>query len=387
MDAPSDILVVDDTPANLRLLSQMLAERGYKVRAVLNGSHAITAAQAALPDLILLDIRMPDMDGYQVCQYLKADERTRHVPVLFISALGETEDKVKAFAVGGVDYITKPFQVEEVLARVQTHLTLRNLHRQLQTANAELAQQLAELEVRNEELDAFAHTVAHDIKNPVGQVIGYAGFLEQYGETVSAEERGKALRALVRIGRKINNILDELLLLAGVRKTEAQLAPLDMGRIVTEAQQRLTYLIKEYQAEIVLPAAWPTALGYAPWIEEVWANYLSNGCKYGGTPSAAPRLELGGALLPSPQAGEGQGGSMVRFWVRDNGDGLASEQQSRLFTPFTRLDQVRARGHGLGLSIVRRIVEKLGGQVGVESDGAPGQGSTFYFTLPAAPRV
>ena len=385
MDAPSDILVVDDTPANLRLLSQMLAERGYKVRAVLNGSHAITAAQAAPPDLILLDIRMPDMDGYQVCQYLKADERTRHVPVLFISALGETEDKVKAFAVGGVDYITKPFQVEEVLARVQTHLTLRNLHRQLQTANAELAQRLAELEVRNEELDTFAHTVAHDIKNPVGQVIGYAGFLEQYGETVSAEERGKALRALVRIGRKINNILDELLLLAGVRKTAVQLAPLDMGQIVTEAQQRLTYLIKEYQAEIILPAAWPTALGYAPWIEEVWVNYLSNGCKYGGTPSAAPRLELGGDLLPSPQAREGQGGNMVRFWVRDNGDGLTSEQQSHLFVPFTRLDQVRVRGHGLGLSIVRRIVEKLGGQVGVESDGAPGQGSTFYFTLPAAP--
>jgi signal transduction histidine kinase len=126
-------------------------------------------------------------------------------------------------------------------------------------------------------------------------------------------------------------------------------------------------------------------LGYAPWVEEVWANYLSNGCKYGGTPSAAPRLELGGDLLPILPAGDGQDGSMVRFWVHDSGDGLTSEQQNRLFTPFTRLDQARARGHGLGLSIVRRIVEKLGGQVGVESNGAPGQGSTFYFTLPAAP--
>jgi len=369
----SDILIVDDTPANLRLLSQMLTERGYKVRAVLSGPQALMAAQAAPPDLILLDIRMPEMDGYEVCQRLKTGEQTRDIPVLFISALSETEDKLKAFTVGGVDYITKPFQFEEVLARVQTHLALRNLHRQLQAANAELARQIDELRARNEELDAFAHTVAHDLKNPLNQIVGYAEMLEQYYATLSSVERMKSVGGIARSGRKMDSIIEELLLLAGVRKTEVQLAPLDMGQTVTEAQQRLTYLIKEYQAEIVLPAAWPTALGYAPWIEEIWVNYLSNGCKYGGTP---PRLELGGDALPDGRA---------RFWVRDNGDGLTSEEQSRLFTPFTRLDQARARGYGLGLSIVRRIAEKLGGQVGVESDGAPGQGSTFYFTLPAAP--
>jgi len=369
----SDILIVDDTPANLRLLSQMLTERGYKVRAVLSGPQALMAAQAAPPDLILLDIRMPEMDGYEVCQRLKTGEQTRDIPVLFISALSETEDKIKAFTVGGVDYITKPFQFEEVLARVQTHLALRNLHRQLQAANAELARQIDELRARNEELDAFAHTVAHDLKNPLNQIVGYAEMLEQYYATLSSVERVKSVGGIARSGRKMNSIIEELLLLAGVRKTEVQLAPLDMGQTVTEAQQRLTYMIKEYQAEIVLPEAWPTALGYAPWIEEIWVNYLSNGCKYGGTP---PRLELGGGALPDGQA---------RFWVRDNGDGLTSEEQSRLFTPFTRLDQARARGYGLGLSIVRRIAEKLGGQVGVESDGVPGQGSTFYFTLPAAP--
>ncbi len=369
----SDILIVDDTPANLRLLSQMLTERGYKVRAVLSGPQALMAAQAAPPDLILLDIRMPEMDGYEVCQRLKTGEQTRDIPVLFISALSETEDKLKAFTVGGVDYITKPFQFEEVLARVETHLALRNLHRQLQAANAELARQIDELRARNEELDAFAHTVAHDLKNPLNQIVGYAEMLEQYYATLSSVERMKSVGGIARSGRKMNSIIEELLLLAGVRKTEVQLAPLDMGQTVTEAQQRLTYMIKEYRAEIVLPAAWPTALGYAPWIEEIWVNYLSNGCKYGGTP---PRLELGGDALPDGRA---------RFWVRDNGDGLTSEEQSRLFTPFTRLDQARARGYGLGLSIVRRIAEKLGGQVGVESDGAPGQGSTFYFTLPAAP--
>jgi len=343
------------------------------VRAVLSGRQALMAAQAAPPDLILLDIRMPEMDGYEVCQRLKTGEQTRDIPVLFISALSEMEDKIKAFTVGGVDYITKPFQFEEVLARVETHLALRNLHRQLQAANAELARQIDELRARNEELDAFAHTVAHDLKNPLNQIVGYAEMLEQYYATLSSVERMKSVGGIARSGRKMDSIIEELLLLAGVRKTEVQLVPVDMGQTIAQVQQRLTYLIKEYQAEIVLPAAWPTALGYAPWIEEIWVNYLSNGCKYGGTP---PRLELGGDALPDGRA---------RFWVRDNGDGLTSEEQSRLFTPFTRLDQARARGYGLGLSIVRRIAEKLGGQVGVESDGAPGQGSTFYFTLPAAP--
>ena len=155
----SNILIVDDVPANLRLLSQILTEQGYKVRAALNGAHALTAVQAVPPDLILLDIRMPEIDGYELCQRLKADGRTADIPVLFISALDETEDKVKAFAVGGVDYVTKPFRAEEVVARVETHLALRQLHRQLQAANAELARRLEELEIRNQELQTALSTI------------------------------------------------------------------------------------------------------------------------------------------------------------------------------------------------------------------------------------
>jgi two-component system sensor histidine kinase/response regulator len=154
-----------------------------------------------------------------------------------------------------------------------------------------------------------------------------------------------------------------------MRKAEVEHMPLDMGAIVSEAQIQLSQMIAEYRAEIILPAEWPVALGHVPWIEEVWVNYLSNGIKYGGKP---PRLRLGAT------PGEG----MVRFWVRDNGPGLVPAEQSRLFTEFTQLGQVQIRGHGLGLSIVRRIVEKLGGQVGVESTGVPGEGCTFFFTLP-----
>jgi phosphoserine phosphatase RsbU/P len=138
-----DILIVDDTPINLRLLGQMLVEHGYQVRPVPDGAMALDAVHAKMPDLILLDILMPGMDGYEVCERLKADAQTRDIPIIFISALDATEDKVKAFAIGGVDYVTKPFQIEEVLARVQTHLALRRLQKQLQDANRRMERELA----------------------------------------------------------------------------------------------------------------------------------------------------------------------------------------------------------------------------------------------------
>ena len=150
------ILIVDDTPANLRLLAGMLTQQNYKARPTPRASAALKSAQLSPPDLILLDINMPEMNGYEVCRRLKADERTCDIPIIFISALGEINDKVKAFAAGGVDYITKPFQIEEVLARVETHLTLRRLQQQLQDANEVLEQRVAErtaqLEARTVEL-------------------------------------------------------------------------------------------------------------------------------------------------------------------------------------------------------------------------------------------
>jgi signal transduction histidine kinase len=357
-----NLLVVDDTPANLRLLSGMLSEQGYKVRSVISGAMALTAAQAAPPDLILLDINMPEINGYEVCQRLKADPKTADIPVIFISALGETDDKVRAFAAGGVDYITKPFHLAEVLARVQSHIALRTMQKQLQQANMTLERQV-------QELDAFAHTVAHDLKNPLTALIGFSDLLEKRGERMTEERRTETVQMLAQNARKMSNIVDELLLLASVRGMDGvMLEPLEMGGVIREAQSRLVYLIEEKGAEIVFPESWPQAWGYAPWVEEVWVNYLSNAVKYGGLP---PRVELGATDW---------GGQWVQFWVRDNGTGIAAEDQARLFTPFERLHQVRAQGHGLGLSIVHRIVERLGGQVGVES--RVGGGSQFSFTLP-----
>jgi len=141
-DTVANILVVDDNPANLKLLASMLKKYGYKVRPVPNGKLALSGARAIPPDIILLDINMPEMNGFEVCQQLKSHETTRDIPVIFISALNETLDKVTAFNVGGVDYVTKPFQMEEVLARVKTHLTLHAIQQELEAANASLAEQV-----------------------------------------------------------------------------------------------------------------------------------------------------------------------------------------------------------------------------------------------------
>ena len=235
------------------------------------------------------------------------------------------------------------------------------LERRVQERTALLAEQ-------NEELNAFAHTVAHDLKNPLSQVMGFVELME-----LDLPENGSLRELMTQVSRgvnKMNSIINELLLLASVREENVVLEPVAMGDIVQEALFRLTSKMQEIQTELILPPHWPLAQGYAPWLEEVWANYLSNALKYGGRPA---RIELG--ATPQPD-------HTIRFWVRDNGPGLSEEQKQQVFDRFTRLDRSRATGHGLGLSIVRRIVEKLGGQVYVESEA--GQGSTFGFVLPSA---
>ncbi len=239
---------------------------------------------------------------------------------------------------------------------------------------AVLRQRSQQLERQNEELDAYAHTVAHDLKTPIARMVGFAEYLEQSHADMPDQERGQYLQLVAKNGRKMIDIIDELLLLAGVRQAKkVKFSAVEMKTVVQSVQERLAGLIETAQAQIITPNTWPTAVGYAPWLEEVWANYINNAIKYGGQP---PRIELDAEPLPTGQ---------LRFWVRDNGPGLKPEEMEHLFTPFTRLEQSNGKGHGLGLSIVRRIAEKLGGQVGVESQGIPGQGCAFWFTLNPPP--
>ena len=242
-------------------------------------------------------------------------------------------------------------------------------------AEQALREQAIALETQNAELDAFAHTVAHDLKNPLTTMVGFSLWLEKNVAELPPAESEKNLRRISRAGKKMVNIIDELLLLSNVRSKGAiNTTPLAMAEIVDSAEQRLSAMIAEHNGTINHPDNWPAAIGYAPWVEEVWVNYLSNALKYGGTP---PQITLGAAITTNDN-GEA---THCRFWIRDNGAGLTEEQQNQLFAEFTRLEQTRAAGHGLGLSIVKRIIEKLAGRVGVNSE--VGVGSEFWFTLPA----
>jgi signal transduction histidine kinase/sensor domain CHASE-containing protein len=226
-----------------------------------------------------------------------------------------------------------------------------------------------ELEAQNAELDAFGHTVAHDLKTPLTTIIGYGQMLQLALRERNLDSLDRDVQMIINAGVKMTTIINELLLLATVRRSgPISYVSLDMGAVVSEVIARMQHTINTANAFVSCPPTWPVARGHASWVEEVWVNYLSNALKYGGTP---PQVVLG---ADPPKDG------FVRFWVRDNGPGITSEQQEMLFSAFSRLQPARADGHGLGLSIVSRIIEKLGGSVGVESK--IGVGSTFFFTLP-----
>jgi len=236
----------------------------------------------------------------------------------------------------------------------------------------DLNRQTEELRLRNEELDAFAHTVAHDLKTPLSLVTGYADMLRENFDVLHPDEISMYLNQLIDNSMRMNHIIESLLLLAGVRgASHVEIEPVPMHDIVVEAMNRVEFMLAEREAIVHIPDDWPDAMGYGPWLEEVWYNYVVNALKYGGNP---PELRLGHDLATNGQ---------VRFWIEDNGPGVPADS-ALLFKPTIRAQRTNERrGYGLGLSIVKRIVERLKGDVGAEN--VPDGGSRFYFTLPSAP--
>ncbi len=403
------ILIVDDQPDNLKVLLTLLRKTGFNVLLAGDGEESLQVTEHAHPDLILLDIMMPGgISGFEVCKRLKSAETTRHIPIIFMTALTDTVNKINGFKLGAADYITKPFQHEELLARINAQLRIRKLQQELTQQNQllkdeisrsqklEAAQQKThllleqtlksrgssgsddlekcqtELKKCHTELDTFAHAITHDLKNPLNTIIALS---QQLGKNSSQNrpqrldaQSTKTLQLLSEAGQLAANFVDSLHLLVGIQKP-VELELLEMSDIVTFViEKRLAPMIKQYQAKIKLAEIWPSVPGYGPWLKEIWVNYISNGLKSGGKP---PHLELGA----NPHHHE-----MVRFWIRDNGQGLTKIKPDELFAP-SRLRPLRAKGDGLGLPMVQQLVEKMGGQVGVES--TKGKGSLFYFTLPA----
>lgn len=218
------------------------------------------------------------------------------------------------------------------------------------------------------DLDAYAHSVAHDLKNPIAVIMGYSEWLRGEWQDLEPDELSRLLDSIFQTSLKMQSIIEELLLLASIRKQDdIPRDAFDMGPVIRDVLLRFDKSIRDQQASLYVPDVWPTAYGYAPWVEEVMANYVSNALKYGGEP---PVIELGAD----------EGPDFIDFWVRDNGPGIPADMQESLFEQFTRIDQTRAEGHGLGLSIVKRIADRLGGSVFVRTQ--EGAGSTFYLRLP-----
>lgn len=356
--------MVDDTPANLRLMADILKDGGHKVRLARNGKLALEAARAVAPQLILLDINMPEMNGYEVCRRLKAEPELKDIPVIFLSALQETSDKVKAFRAGGVDFIAKPYQPEEVLARVQIHLELRR-QRQLFQESFEALKKLEHLR------DNLTHMVVHDMRSPLTTIAGYLTLLEDY-EASKLSANGltfirEARQSIGRLVNTVNSMLDISRLEAGELKLNlSECALADLARSVLEGFEPLRGARKW---TLDAPAQPVKLNADAALISRVIQNLLANAIKF---------TSNDGSIHISISRADNE----ARITVADDGRGVPPQDQERIFEKFGQVENADTRtGTGLGLFFCKLAIELHGGRVGVESQA--GKGSSFWITLPS----
>jgi two-component system, sensor histidine kinase and response regulator len=371
----ASVLVVDDKPDNLRLLSAILTDRGYEVRQALSGQMALTAARTRPPDLVLLDIKMPDLNGYEVCKQLKTDERTRHIPVIFLSALDRSPDKVKGFSAGGADYITKPFQESEVVVRVEHQLEIAELQARLQRQNAQLQQEIRdriateqELLRSNEDLEQFAHAVSHDLQQPLQSILGFGKILLLKYPYLLETDVCNYLSRIVQAGERMQLLIEDLLAYSQVDVSRS-IEVVDCDRILAEAIENLQAAISQTQAHITIQPL-PTLKGKPIQLIQVFQNLIGNALKFTHL-GVSPEIQISAQVRESEWV----------FKVSDNGIGIDPRHHKLLFQLFQRLHpSERYPGTGIGLATCKKIVESHGGRIWVESQ--PGKGTTFFFTLP-----
>ena len=358
----SNVLIVDDITKNLQVVGTILRQAGDAVTPAISGAEALEGVREKVPDLILLDLMMPEMDGLEVCRRLKADPATQQIPVIFLTASNEMEHLMKGFEVGAVDYVTKPFNPPELLARVRTHLELKHARQRLREMNDE----------KNE----FMGIAAHDLRNPLSAIQGYAEMMIEDAQAMSHRElagNGERIReAARRMAEMVQNLLDANRIERGEMKLN--LAPTELGALVSSVveTQRSRAAAKQQSLRLENEAAPIQALVDPNVMVQVLENLVSNAVKY-----SPPGKNIFVRLK--------QDASGVRCEVQDEGPGLSVEDQKKLFGKFARLSARPTGGEhstGLGLSIVKKMVEAMNGKVWCESN--PGQGATFIVTISEA---
>ncbi|WP_309383909.1 sensor histidine kinase [Cerasicoccus frondis] len=356
-DSPATLLVVDDNPTNLAVVCAHLTKSGYRMLTAENAVSALRRLDRVQPDVMLLDVMMPDMDGFHLAMEIRKREDYCGQPIIFMTALDDMESKLKGFASGGVDYITKPIQHEELIVRVKTHLEVHRLREELSRENQRKDELIQELE-------AYDMTVAHDLKNPIGGIASAVETFDLIDDLTGTEAR--EIIEMIKLGSAhCQQIINGLLSFARLRKGHAKRTEVEMEALVRQSIESLSPMIDVYNASITIEGHLPPAFGFAPWLTEVWSNLISNAIKYGGRP---PVISISGEAI----------GKKVCYKVIDNGHGLP-ENRDELFKPFSRGSSTYTEGTGLGLSIVERILRRLDGSIIAEDQPEGGAVLTFYL--------
>ncbi len=364
------ILIIDDTPTNARMLTSMLKKNGFTAVAAGSGAEGLAFVAEQLPELIILDIMMPEMDGFEVCRRLKADERTADIPVIFISAMNELDGIVQAFDVGGVDYITKPFQLREVEKRVHSHLTLIRQRREIEALREQERQQFETITQMREK---FIYAATHDLKNPLQLITGYTEVMKS-DEAIRNDESLMGYLDTMRGGvKKILGLVGDMLDLIQMETSiDPSPEPLAVKPFITNSVDPFALSAKQKQIGLYvdLPDGDVVANIDGKRMTQVMDNLISNAIKY--TPE-------GGEVTVIVETHDDE----LVIKIQDTGLGIPEAYVPKLFQPFSRVrerEHMKQEGSGLGLSIVKTIIEQHRGNIFIESN--PGEGTTFVIVLP-----
>jgi signal transduction histidine kinase len=370
------VLIVDDTPANLAVVVDSLEQLDVEVAVAQDGEEALARAEYLRPALILLDVVMPRIDGFELCRRLKAKDNTRDIPVIFMTSSAGEGDKLKGFEVGGVDYLTKPLHVAEVRARVNAHLTLQRMRKELQIQNARLQREIRErvqaeeqLRESNHELEAFTYSASHDLRAPLRAISGYASMLAERPEAMDECSR-QTVEKIIRASQQMEGLIRDLLNYARTGQREMSPQQVSLEPFLQEIENTFQARIKEggVQFDIVRPLA--PVMGDPMLIKQILTNLIDNALTYRRR-DGRPRV-----IVSSTVADE-----RVVLSVSDNGIGIAPEYHDKIFQVFQRLHaESEYAGTGVGLAIVAKAARAMNGSVRVSSK--QGEGSTFLVSLP-----